>query len=135
MRVIHFTQGAADPLNSFGATGVRFVPLADGTGQSHLSCAHLDPGANILGPSLTHATALLVVHGRISISRHTPPSKIDVHAGMGCVFDKHEPYSLDSTTGAILLIVESDELTAHRRGISTPERIAGATWPSDGVRA
>ncbi len=64
-----------------------------------------------------------------------PPRKIDVHAGMGCVFGKHEPYSLESATGAILLIVESDELTAHRCGISTPERIAGATWPGDSVTA
>jgi hypothetical protein len=30
MRVIHFTQGATDPLEGFDAKGVRFVPLADG---------------------------------------------------------------------------------------------------------
>ena len=30
-----------------------------------------------------------------------------------------------------VLVVESDALTAHARGLSTPERIAGQTWPSD----
>jgi hypothetical protein len=33
--------------------------------------------------------------------------------------------------GVILLIVEAQELAAHARGISTPQRITGATWPSD----
>jgi hypothetical protein len=63
MDVIHFTQGATDPLNDFRAKGVRFLPLADGTADSHVSCAHLEPGATIQAPSITHAAALLVVHG------------------------------------------------------------------------
>jgi hypothetical protein len=50
---------------------------------------------------------------------------------MGFVVDKKEPYSLRSDTGAIVLIVEATTLTAHARGISTPQRIAGQTWPSD----
>ena len=33
----------------------------------------------------------------------------------------------ETDTGAIILIVESAELTAHRRGISSPRRIAGQT--------
>jgi hypothetical protein len=37
------------------------------------------------------------------------------------------------THGAIVLIVEADSLTAHPRGISTPERIRGQTWPSDAL--
>lgn len=51
---------------------------------------------------------------------------------------KHPPgglYSLESVTPAIVLIVESDELTPHVRGISSPDRTAGQTWPSDGVTA
>jgi hypothetical protein len=61
----------------------------------------------------------------------THQSKINIHAGSGCVFEKNEPYSLSSESGAILLIVESQELTAHARAISSPQRIEGATWPSD----
>jgi hypothetical protein len=52
---------------------------------------------------------------------------------MGAVFDKDEPYSIESETGAIVVIVESDELTAHARAISSPDRISGQTWPSDAV--
>jgi mannose-6-phosphate isomerase-like protein (cupin superfamily) len=131
MDVIHFTQGATDPLNAFDSIGVRFLPLADGQGDTHVSCAHLNPGAEIQAPSLTHAAALLVVHGRITVT--TPEARIDIHAGMGCVFEKGEPYSLRSDAGAILIILESDQLVTNRRGVSTPERIAGQTWPSDTV--
>jgi hypothetical protein len=80
MDVIHFTRGATDPLQSFGAKGVSFLPLADGTGDTDVSCVRLDPGDVIDAPSLTHAATLLA---------------------------------------------------AHARGISTPERIAGQTWPND----
>jgi hypothetical protein len=44
---------------------------------------------------------------------------------MGCIIDKDEPYSLQSEIGAIVLIVESDVLKPHVRGISTPQRVEG----------
>jgi hypothetical protein len=133
MRVIHFTHGAADPLNDFGATGARFLPLGCGEGNTHISCLHLETDAQVSSPSLTHAAALLCVHGRISVTTEVPKTKIDIHSGAGCVVEKNEPYSITSDSGAILLIVESQELTADARGISTPQRIAGATWPSDSL--
>jgi redox-sensitive bicupin YhaK (pirin superfamily) len=133
MRIIHFTRGATDPLNSFDAKGVHFLPLADGSGDTHLSCLHLEEGATIEAPSITHTAALLVVHGRITITTHKILSKIQFLAGTAAVFDQDEPYSIASDVSSIVLIVESDELTPHARGISSPERIAGQTWPSDGV--
>lgn len=54
---------------------------------------------------------------------------------MGAVFGHAEPYSIESDIGVIVLIVEANELIAHARGISSPERIRGQTWPSDGVIA
>jgi hypothetical protein len=133
MDVIHFTEPAADPLDTFGATGARFLPLTEGQGNSHVSCLHLDSNARISSPSLTHAAALLVVHGRITVTTLDPAMRIDILAGMGCVFDKGEPYTIESVTGAILIIVESECLAAHGRGISRPERIAGARWSGDAV--
>jgi redox-sensitive bicupin YhaK (pirin superfamily) len=132
MRVIHFTHGATDPLEGFDAEGAHYAPLADGHGDTHLSCVHLDPGATINAPSLTHAAALLVVHGRITIvSERGNTCNINIFAGMGVVFEPQEPYTFKSDPGAILLIVEAEQLLAHDRGISNPERIAGQTWPSD----
>jgi hypothetical protein len=133
MNVFHFTEAAADPLTAFGATGARFLPLLEGQGSSHVSCLHLDSNARIDSPSLTHAAALLCVHGCLAVTTLDPSMRIDIHAGMGCVFDVGEPYTVQSETGAIVIILEADQLAAHERGISTPERIAGARWPSDSV--
>jgi hypothetical protein len=57
MDVIHFTQGATDPLKGFDSAGARFVPLADGSGDTHVSCLHLERGGRITAPSITHAAA------------------------------------------------------------------------------
>jgi hypothetical protein len=132
MNIIHFTRGATDPLEGFGAKGARFLPLADGQGDTHVACAHLDPGAEIQAPSLTHAAALLVVHGRITIvSEHGSTRNINIYAGVGAVAEPQEPYTFKSDLGAILLIVEAEQLLPHPRGISSPERIAGQAWPGD----
>jgi redox-sensitive bicupin YhaK (pirin superfamily) len=134
VNIIHFTHGATDPLKGFDAEGAHYVPLADGEGDAHLGCVHLEEGATINAPSLSHAAALLVVHGRITIvSEHGSTRNINIHAGMGAVFEPQEPYTFKSGPGAILLIVEAEEPLPHERGISTPERVAGQTWPSDGA--
>jgi hypothetical protein len=134
MDVIHFTKAAADPLKAFAATGASLLPLADGNGNTHISCLHLEMNGNE-APSITHAAALLVIHGRITVETPTPQIRIDLHAGSGCIVEKDEAYSLNSEEGAILLIVESQELTAHASATSTPQRIVGATWPADRVNA
>jgi hypothetical protein len=132
MDIIHFTHGATDPLIAFDSKGAHFLPLADGAGDTHLSCVHFDPGAIIEAPPLTHAATLLVVHGRITITRHQGGEvNLAISGGMGVVFRAAEPYSLKSKTGAILMVVECAELRPHLRGISSPERINGQTWPSD----
>jgi len=94
MDVIHFTPDAADPLNAFSARGARFLPLADGYGDSHLRCLHLQCGAALHTPSITHAAALLVVHGRINVITQFPFSNIQLHAGMGAIFADNEPYEM-----------------------------------------
>jgi hypothetical protein len=132
MRVIHFTHGATDPLTDCSATGASFLPLADGQGDTHISCLHLEKGGKIEGPSITHAAALLIVHGRVTIESDIG-ARINFSGGMGAVFKQNEPYTMKSETGAILLLVESQELTPHGRAISTPQRIEGATWPSDSL--
>jgi hypothetical protein len=133
MNVFHFTEPAADPLETFDATAARFVPLMEGHGNSHVSCLHLDSNARIASPSLTHAAALLCVHDHITVTTFDPAMRIDIHAGMGCVFDAGEPYAIESATGAIVIIIEVDSLASHERGISRPERVAGARWPGDSV--
>ena len=130
MDVIHFTYGATDKFSGLGATGAHFVSLADGTGDTHISCLHLEQGARVNAPSISHAATLLVVHGRITTHLD---ARIQFSGGMGAVFLGHEPYTIESDAGAIVLIVEATELKPHASGISSPERITGQTWPSDAL--
>jgi redox-sensitive bicupin YhaK (pirin superfamily) len=134
MDAIHFTQGATDPLDRFSTGCARFAPLADGYGDTHVSCLHFQAGATIPEPSLTHAAALLVVHGRITITTEHG-GRMQFHAGMGAVFADHEPYNLESDIGAVVLIVESTELTAHPHGIFAQDRTSDQTWPNDSAVA
>jgi len=84
MRVIHFTHGATDPLKGFDASGASFLPLADGQGDTHISCLHLGMGGKIEAPSITHAAALPVVHGRVTIESDIG-ARIKFSGGMGAV--------------------------------------------------
>ena len=123
-----------NPIDMFRG-GARFLPLADGYGDSHLRCLHLQRGAALHTPSITHAAALLVVHGRINVITQFPFSNIQLHAGMGAIFADNEPYDLKSDSGAVVFIVEADEVIPYVRGISAPMRIAAETWPSDSMSA
>jgi redox-sensitive bicupin YhaK (pirin superfamily) len=119
MDVIHFTLGATD------------LMLFPGTRGAHIGCVHLEPGATVQSPSLTHAAALFVVHGRIEVTADASGKIAWLSGGMGCVLKRGEAYSLQSEPGAIVLVVEAHTLMANIRGISSPERINGQTWPSD----
>jgi hypothetical protein len=131
MRVIHFTQGATDPLWNT-ASGARYVPLADGFGTTHLSCLHLEPRAKIPEAPAGAATALLLVHGYGVLWTHHPSElRIDISPGMGFVFEAGARYSLQSRTGMIYLLVEATTLQATAAGISTPDRIRGQLWPGE----
>jgi hypothetical protein len=63
----------------------------------------------------------------------TIPVDKPVHIAAHYAKTVYSTYSFLSELGAIILIVEAGELVPHVRGISTPERIAGAGWPSDAV--
>lgn len=136
MRVIHFTEGATDPVQGFCAHGVRVVPLADGAGQdeTYLSCLHFDPGGWIADPPVVRDTAILVVSGKVVLIGIEPVDmRLDLSPGVGITLNADEAYRMKSDTGAIILVVEAERLEATRGGISTPERIMGQLWPGESM--
>jgi mannose-6-phosphate isomerase-like protein (cupin superfamily) len=126
MRIIHFTQGATDELSGFRALGVSSVPLADGSGDTHVTCLHFGPGAKILAPPVTHDSALLIVSGSVEVV-FDAGGRAHLSAGMGVVIDAGQHYSLESPTGAIAIAVESQRLQATARAIATPRPHHGPT--------
>jgi hypothetical protein len=59
MNIIHFTHGAADPLESSGAEGAHFLPLADGSGDTLTSVRSRIPNES----RAPHGRAMLVTQG------------------------------------------------------------------------
>jgi hypothetical protein len=129
MQVIHFTEGAADPLPEICAHGARFVHLADGSGDTHIGCLHLAAGGRIPELSINQACAVLVVHGDLLCISEMGRAKLA--GGVGVVLERDEQCVLESRRGAIVILMQVKHLVAHEFGMSTPERIRGQHWPSE----
>ena len=130
MRVIHFTEGATDLVLGLNAHEVRSVPLAGGDGFSNITCLHLLPGSSLIDRLTEQDSALLVVSGRVTAT-YDLGVHIDLSGGMGIVLKAGEWYSLESSKGAILIVVEAKQLSPTPEGISTPQRIMGQRWPGE----
>ena len=131
MQVIHFTRGAADQLDGFRAQRTALVNLADGEGASQISCLHLSPGAQILEPPATHDCALLLVHGRMTVTAINTGMRLALEAGVGVTVEAGERYTLESEMGAIVITIDAQHIEPTPAGISTPARIAGQRWPGE----
>jgi hypothetical protein len=133
VEVIHFTRKSMDPLKGFHSYGVSVVTLLDGGGadETYVSCLHMQPGAWIADALAVRDSALLIVQGRVDILMQLPALRLQPSGGMGVVLNADIRYRLSSETGAILLVVEAERLQATQAGISTPERVMGATWPGE----
>jgi hypothetical protein len=129
MHVIHFTEGATDPLKQFFARGARFVPLADGFGDYHISCLHLTAAGRIPKLPMTQDCTLLIVQGDLVFESSEPSCRLELSAGVGVVLEAGEQIGLESRKGGILILVQGHAMEAHECGVSTPQRIAAPRWP------
>src|SRR6185437_15902082 len=120
MRVVHFTEGATDPLHGFRAHGVKFVPLADGAGhnETHVSCFHFEPGGWISDPPVLRDAAIFVVRGAVTVMGRKPKIRLDLSPGVGIVVDADARYRVESDGGAVLMLVEAERLEATDLGMS-----------------
>jgi hypothetical protein len=130
LQVIHFTEGAADPLQELEAHGARFVQLAEGSGESHLGCLHLGAGGKLPRRSIYEASALLTVHGSVTFIEDSG-LRLEVAGGMGVMLIAHEFFALESLAGGIMVLIRCRHLKASEGGISTPQRISGQRWPGE----
>ena len=132
MQVIHFTEGATDPIHGFGAHRVRHVALAAGQRDTDVtvSCYHLGAGGRIGDTPFVHDCVLLLVVGRLTFWWESK-YPLDLSAGMGIVLSAGEPFVIEADEQAILVAVESPQLSSMPGGISTPTRIMGQRWPGE----
>lgn len=136
MRVVHFTEGATDPLHGFRAHGVRFVPLVDGAGhdETYVSCIHFEPGGWISDPPVLRDAAVFVVQGVVTVVGRKPTIRLELSPGVGVVVDADARYRVESDGGAVVTLVEAERLAATDLGMSSPERIWGQVWPGEQLK-
>jgi hypothetical protein len=129
MDILHFTPGSLDPDNVRRHGTVAHMPLASGEGEFELSCLYLSPGGQIAVAPANHVQLLLIVNGRAEAAflNGVRPNPM---AGMGLLLQAREGCQLASTTGAVILAIEADQLAADPCGISHPERVMGQQWPT-----
>jgi len=125
VQVLHFTPGCLDP-DGFRKKGtVAAMPLAASCGASEISCVYLAPGGSVTVSPATSAQLYLVVNGQVT-GMFDRNLRIEIWAGAGFVLEASESCRLESTAGAVLIAVESAEMTANPCGLSLPERVGGA---------
>jgi hypothetical protein len=130
MHIVYFVEGATDPIDDFGARGVRYVPLAGGSDECEprVSSLHLARGSRLPEAPCVNDSALLVVYGRLNVCGDW---EIELSGGMGVVLSAGEPVRLESDEGAIVIAVEAPRLIATLRDCSTPGRTMGQRWPGE----
>ena len=133
MQLIHFTEGATDPLEESESRAAHFVRLIEGSGSSQLGCLHLQSGGKLGRRSIDRKSALLSVQGSMSVIQDSG-LRLEMLAGMGVVLEANEVFALESDTGGIALLVQAERLLALADGISTPARIQGQRWPGEPER-
>jgi hypothetical protein len=131
VQVIHFTEGATDPLEEIASHDARFVQLLAGSGENQLGCLHLGAGGNLARRSISRDCALLTVHGGITFIEDGTGLRLPVSGGMGVLLNANEYFALESDQGGIMLLVQCQHLRALESGISTPQRIMGQRWPGE----
>jgi hypothetical protein len=129
MDIVHFTPGTL----SFDKLPrpedlASILPLASGKGDIEVSCLFLHPGGVTTVPPGPHSQLILTVNGK---AQTTFPTGFGprILAGMGMLLHPGETCRLQSSHGAVILVVEASKLQADLCGISAPERVAGQQWP------
>ncbi len=95
-----------------------------------MSCLHLNAGGYIQRRSIAQESALLTVHGSVTLIDDYG-LRLEVSAGVGAVLKADEHFALRSVQGGIMFLIQCQQLRALESGISTPRRIAGQRWPGE----
>ena len=106
MKVIHFTEGAADFFESSRVSLTKFVPLLQGTGDTYVTCLHLLPGAMMVELPTSQACALIVVSGFMTANTFEPNVSVELRAGVGVM-------ALASMTGMPVAATTSAQVCAN----------------------
>ena len=124
MKVIHFTEGAAEPFESSQVCLTKFIPILHGTADTYVTCLHFLPGASVVELPTAQECALMIVFGTATILNFEPRCSIDLSPGVGVVVEEGEGYALQTSQGAIVIAVNAERLNVSKE----PSPQLNASW-------
>lgn len=105
MEKLSFHRDDARAISAYGALGAAAVHLADGSGDGHAYCIHLDPGGVIPRHVAGFDQLFLAVAGS-GWAEGADGRRVTLATGEGVVFRKGEVHAKGSEAGMIALMVQ-----------------------------
>jgi len=102
--VIRFDQSAADVVENYGASGVRSVHLASGSGRAHTSVLHFEPGGFIGTHETGFGQLFVVVSGNAWVD--VAGDRVDLASGQAVVIQRGVLHSKGSENGGTVVMVQ-----------------------------
>jgi quercetin dioxygenase-like cupin family protein len=112
MRLIDFGQDKARPIELFDSIAASSVHLGSGKGEAHVYCVYLQPGAKIGLHRTGFGQLFLVVEGS-AWAEGGDGQRESLTKGQGAYFAKGEVHSKGSEEGAMIVMVQIEELRAE----------------------
>lgn len=109
MRTLRFNRDLAQPITLFDSTGAFSVPLADGSGEAHVYCVHMDAGGCIGEHPAGFSQLFLVVQGS-GWAAGADGVRVPLPSGHGALIERGERHSKGSEDGMTAIMVQVAEL-------------------------
>jgi quercetin dioxygenase-like cupin family protein len=109
VRIVEFRREAAQPITLFDSSGAFSVALADGNGEAHVYCVHIEPGGCIGAHDAGFGQLFLVVQGS-GWAAGADGARVALRAGQGALFERGERHSKGSDEGMTVIMVQVGDL-------------------------
>src|SRR5690242_5467803 len=109
MYVIDFGASHAAPITEYASRGASALPLADGTGESHVYALHFSAGGEIGPHPAGFGQLFLVIRGDAWVTGRDGVRRT-VSAGKGAVIARGEVHAKGSETGCTAIMIQVADL-------------------------
>ena len=110
MQLLNFRPEQAHPITEYGSRHAWAVALANGRGEAHVYCVHLDAGGEIGAHEAGFDQLFLVVEGSGWVSGSDGERRL-VGQGAGALIARGEVHAKGTTSGLTAIMVQLAEVT------------------------
>lgn len=111
MQLLSFGPERATPISEYRSQQASAVALANGHGEAHVYCLHLDPGGEIGAHEAGFAQLFLVVEGSGWVSG-SDGKRHRLGQGQGALIARGEVHGKGTASGMTAIMVQLTDMTA-----------------------